>query len=110
MSASDEFFLEEEDDVRTIEFIRNYLPQELKEKFTDEELYYFLDVIIEYYATSGILDQKPDEEGYIEINQEKIVNHIVETARKEGMGEYDPEDLFFVVEGEMEYGNSMEEE
>ncbi len=110
MSASDEFFLEEEDDVRTIEFIRNYLPQELKEKFTDEELYYFLDVIIEYYATSGILDQKPDEEGYIEINQEKIVNHIVETARKEGMGEYDPEDLLFVVEGEMEYGNSVEEE
>ena len=34
---------------REIEFIRNYLPQELKEKFSDDELYYFLDVIIENY-------------------------------------------------------------
>lgn len=109
MSTVEDYFLDEEDDARTIEFIRNYLPQELKEKFTDDELYYFLDVIVDYYATSGILDQDPDEDGTIEIDQEAVVNHIVETARKEGMGEYDPEDLFFIVEGEMEYGTSEEE-
>ncbi len=110
MSTIDDYFLDEEDDVRTVEFIRNYLPQELKDKFTDDELYYFLDVIVDYYTTSGVLDQKPDSDGTIEINQEDVVNHIIETARKEGMGEFDPEDLFFVVEGEMEYGTRSDDE
>lgn len=110
MNTIENLFQDEQDDVRTVEFIRNYLPQELKAKFTDDELYYFLDVIVDYYATSGILDQKPDKHGFVEIDQEKIVNHIIETARKEEMGEYDPEELLFVVEGEMEYGNSDSEE
>ena len=45
MSAIDDELLNEaEEDAREIEFIRNYLPLELKEKFSDDELYYFLDV------------------------------------------------------------------
>ena len=33
----------------------------------------------------------------------------VEAAKKEGMGPYNAEDVFFVVQGEMEYGDSLEE-
>lgn len=109
MNTMDDYFLDEEDDARTIEFIRNYLPQELKDKFMDDELYYFLDLIVDYYATSGVLEQKPEADGTIEIDQEAVVNHLLETARKEGMGEYSAEDLFFVVEGEMEYGIANDE-
>lgn len=47
------------DDEKTIEYIKNYLPQELKEKFSDDEFYYFLDLIDEYYSESGILDAQP---------------------------------------------------
>lgn len=101
--------LEDEDDEKTIEFIKNFLPQELKEKFTDEDLYYILDVIVDYYTTSGCLEAEPDEEGYINIDQDEIVEFIVKTAKKDGMGPFDPEDLFFVVQGEMEYGNSLGE-
>ena len=44
MSAIDDELLKDaEDDAREIEFIRNYLPLELKEKFSDDELYYFMD-------------------------------------------------------------------
>ena len=39
-----------EDDRLTVEFIQNYLPQDVKEKFTEDELYYFLDVIDEYLS------------------------------------------------------------
>ena len=55
-SLEQELLQDAEDDARTVEFIKNYLPQEVKDKFTDEELYYFLDVIVEYYANSGTLD------------------------------------------------------
>ena len=45
MGLEEDFLLADADDEKTIEFIKNYLPQELKEKFSDDELYYFLDLI-----------------------------------------------------------------
>ena len=100
MGVEDEFLFEDVDDEKTIEYIRNYLPQELKEKFSDDELYYFLDLIDEYYSESGI----------VEIDLDAIVEYIVKEAKKDEMGEFDPEEILFVVQGEMEYTDSLEEE
>ena len=54
--VDDIFQQEAEDDLKTIEFIRNYLPTEVKERFSDKDgnfddelIQYFLDVIWEYY-------------------------------------------------------------
>lgn len=107
MGLEDDFLLNDADDEKTIEFIRNYLPQELKEKFSEDELYYFLDLIDEYYSESGILDVQPDADGYVDIYLEQVVEFIVKEAKKDEVGEYDPEDILFVVQGEMEYGNSL---
>lgn len=109
MGMEDDFLLDDVDDEKTIEFIKNYLPQELKEKFSDDEYYYFLDLIDEYYVESGVLDAQPDADGCVEIDLEKVVDYIVKEARKDGMGEYDPEEILFVVQGEMEYTESLEE-
>ena len=107
MGLEEDFLLADADDEKTIEFIKNYLPQELKEKFSDDELYYFLDLIDEYYYESGILDAQPDEDGYVNIDLEEVVAYIVKEAKKDEVGEYDPEEVLFVVQGEMEYGNSL---
>ena len=90
--ANDEFMMEDLDDEKTIEFIKNYLPQDLKDKFSDDELYYFLDVISDYYTTSGCLDVQPDKDGYIDIDLDKIVDYVVKEAKKDKIGDYDPED------------------
>ena len=103
MATDNEFLLEDEDDEKTIEFIKNYLPQDLKEKFTDDDLYYIFDLIVEYYTN----DAQPDEEGYINIDQDEIVNYIIKESAEDGMGPYEPDDVFFVVQGEMEYGNQL---
>ena len=72
MGLEDDFLLADADDEKTIEFIKNYLPQDLKEKFLEE-----------------------------------VVAYIVKEAKKDEMGEYDPEEVLFVVQGEMEYGDSL---
>ena len=105
----DELLQDAEDDVRTVEFIKNYLPQEVKERFTDDDLYYLLDVIVEYYADSGILDAEPDKDGYIDIDIEAIADYLARQARKDNIGEFSPEDLRWVVEGEMEYAEQQEQ-
>lgn len=107
MGMEDEFLQADLDDEKTIEFIKNYLGQELKEKFSDDELYYFLDLIDEYYSESGILDAQPDAEGYVNIDLEEVVAYIVKEAKKDEMGEYNPDEILLVVQGEMEYGNSL---
>ncbi len=110
MGMEDEFLKDDLDDAKTIEYIKNYLPQELKEKFSDDEYYYFLDLIDEYYSESGILEVEPDKDGYVEIDLDKVVDYIVKESRKDGMGEYDPEEILFVVQGELEYTESLEDE
>ncbi len=100
--------LEDADDSSTVEFIRNYLPQELKEKFEDDELYYFIDLIDEYYLESGVLDAQPDADGCVEIDLDEVVAYIIKEAKKDGMGDYTAEDILFVVQGEMEYSDSLE--
>lgn len=99
------------DDARTVEFIKNYLPQDVKGKFTDDELYYFLDVIVDYYATSGVLENsQPDEDGFIDIDLDEVVKYVVEQAHKDKIGDFDPEDVLWVVQGEAEFSDSLDEE
>lgn len=105
----DQLLQDAEDDRRTVEYIKNYLPQDVKQKFSDDDLYYLLDVLVEYYADSGILETEPDAEGYIDIDIESIAAHLARQATKDKMGPFDPEDLRWVVEGEMEYAESLEE-
>ena len=106
--ANDEFLADDLDDEKTIAFIKSYLPQELKEKFTDDELYYFLDVIDEYYVNSGILDAEPDDEGFVDIDLDKVVDYVIKEAKKDGIGEFEHDVILFVVQGEMEYADSLE--
>ena len=93
-----------EDDLRTVEFIRAYLPQELKAKFTDDDLYYFIDLLADYYVESGLLEQEPDAEGFVDIDTEAVAAALAERARKEHYGDFSPEDLVWVVQGELEFG------
>ena len=86
--TNDEFLADDLDDEKTIEFIKGYLPQDLKGKFSDDELYYFLDVIDEYYANSGILDAEPDKDGFVDIDLDKIVDYVIKEAKKDEIGEF----------------------
>ena len=106
MAETDDILMDAEDDARCVEYIRNYLPQEVKEKFTDDDLYYFLDVIYDYYANSGIFDAEPDEEGYVDIDLDEVVDYVIKKAKKEDMGDFEHDDVLFVVQGEMGYSES----
>ena len=93
MGLEEELLQDAEDDRLTVEFVKSYLPQEVKEKFTDDLLYYFLDVLVEYYANSGVLDTAPDADGCIEIDIDAIASHLAKQAHKDHMADnQDPKD------------------
>lgn len=105
---SDDLFLENaQDDIQCVAFIRNYLPQDVKERFSDDDLFYFMDLLADYYVESGLLEQET-EDGFIDIDTEEIAKAIAQKAKKEKYGDFDPEDLVWVVQGELEYGEQEE--
>lgn len=110
MSEENNDFMMEEaaDDVAAVEFIRQRLPQELQEKFSDDELFYFLDVIAEYYF--NLDESAADQDGAIDIDLDEVAKYVVDKAAKDRFGKYDPEDLYFVVDAEMDYAELPEDE
>ena len=102
-SLDDELLQDAEDDARAVAFIQQQLPQELKEKFSEEQLYYFLDLIADYYATSGVLDATPDKDGYVDVTIEKMAPELSKQGAKEKMGVFTPEEISFVIEAEMDF-------
>lgn len=104
----DDFLSSAADDLQAIEFIRAYLPQDVKPKFTDDDLYYFLDALAEYYTDSGLLDQEPDADGCVDIDTEAVAEAVCQMAKREQIGEFDPADVVWVVQAELEYGEDAE--
>lgn len=107
MAFEDDLLQDAQEDARIIEFIHAYLPQDLKDTFTDDDLQYFLDVLAEYYANLSEGAGSDDEE--VDIDVEAVAKHLVAQAKKEKMGDFSPEDVRWVVEGELEYWDQQEE-
>lgn len=87
MNLDEELMLDAQQDAAAVAYIKQHLPQELKDVFTEELLYYFIDVIVEYYTESGILDATPDKDGYIEIDEEAIAAHLAKSQER-GHGQF----------------------
>ena len=51
---------DEVNDAREKVYIREHLEGEQNARLSDDDLQFMLDAIAEYYATSQVLDQKPD--------------------------------------------------
>lgn len=109
-SLDDELLQDAQEDARAVAYIKQHLPQELQERFTDDLLYYFLDLIVEYYANSGILDTPADKDGYIEVDEEAIAESLSKQAKKEKMGDFSSEELLFFVQAQMDFEEEMAEE
>ena len=108
MNLDEELMQDAQEDAAAIAYIKTHLPQELQEKFGEDLLYYFLDVIIEYYTESGILDAQPDKDGFVEIDEEAVAAYVAKKAQKEKMGAFDPEELLFVVQAQMDFEEEQE--
>ncbi len=103
MSTNNDELLYDEDD--SVKFIQNYLPQELKGKFSNDDINYIVDLIYDFYESNGMLEDDGDDE--IEIDEEEVVNYVIKNAQKDGVGKFEPEEITFIVQGELEYCDSI---
>ncbi len=111
MTLEEELLQDAEYDAQAVEYIRTHLPQELQNLYTEEQLYYFCDLITEFCADKGVFDpNNADADGYVDIDLEAIAQYIAQKAKKEDIGSFDSEQLFFVVQVYLDFDLGLEEE
>ena len=103
MSEKDDFIYDEADSVK---FIQNYLPQELKGKFSDDDINYIVDLIYEFYDSKGYMDIDDDDTD-VEIDEDELTEFVVKNALKDKVGKFEAEEIAFVVQGELAYCDSI---
>ena len=99
-SLDEEFLRDEEENRKEIAFIREQLPSDLKEQFSDEQLQFIIDAIGTYFYESGILETNDDE---VDVDLEVIAQFVCKEAKEEGEGPFDPQDVYWVVEADLDF-------
>lgn len=104
-SVDDEILRGAEEDTKEVAFIQSRLGVENCEVFTEEDIYYCIDVLLEHLDT---LSDKADEDDCIDIDVEELARHIQKKAKKEGMGPYDLDALILLANAELDYNEQLD--
>lgn len=100
-SLDEEIRLDEEENRRELAFIRTQLPSDVKKFYSDKDILYMMDLIVDYYYTSGILESKEDE---VEIDLEEVAGYVCKRAKNEGFcSSFNPEEVFFIVQADLDF-------
>jgi len=95
------------DDDEAVKFIQNYLPQEMKDKFSGDEITYVLDIIYDFYDEKGLMDEDADENAVIEIDEDEMVAFVLKNVKKDKIYNFSPDEVTFIIQGELAYGDSL---
>ena len=90
-SFDEEIRLDEEENRRELAYIRTQMPSTIKKFYSDKDILYMMDVIVDYYFTSGILESDDEE---VEIDLEVIAEYVCKRAKDEGFcSSFNPEEV-----------------
>ena len=95
--------LDAEEGAREAEFISCNLPNDLKDKFSTDDILYMMNAIVDYYMESGVLDTKGADDDFVDINLETVAEYVCKKAAEENRGKFNPDDVFFVVQADMDF-------
>ena len=99
-SIDEELRLDEEENRRELAFIRERIPFDAKKHYSDETILYIMDLIVDYYYTSGILESTEEE---IDIDMEAVADYICNKAKEEGVTNLVPEYVLFIVQADLDF-------
>ena len=96
----EELRIDEQENRRELEYIRTHLSNDIRSHFSDDDLYYLMDAIVDYYFTSGVLESTAEE---VEIDLQQVADAVTAQAKQDGQGTFDPEEVFFVVQADLDF-------
>lgn len=95
------------DEDEAVKYIQNHLPQDLKGKFSDDEVNYVIDIVYEFYEDKGLLDENTSDEDVIDIDEDELIQFVLKNTKKDKLAKFSSEDITFIVQGELAYCESL---
>ncbi|MDU1889699.1 MAG: hypothetical protein E6767_03335 [Dysgonomonas sp.] len=105
MSKEKDLIQYDEDDA--VKYIQNYLPQEMKGKFSNDEINYIIDIVYDFYDEKGFMDDSSEDETVVDIDEDEIVAYVLKATKKENINKFTPEEISFIIQGELAYCDSI---
>ena len=88
-------------------YIRNFLPQELKEKLSDDDINYIIDIVYDYYDDKGLLDENIQEDVIVDIDEEELLQYVIKNTKKDKVKAFSADEITFIIQGELSYCESI---
>lgn len=104
---SEEKDLIQYDEEDAVKFIQNYLPQEMKGKYTNDEINYIIDVVYDYYDEKGFMNDETDDESIVDIDEDEIIAYVLKNTKKDKINNFSSEEIAFIIQGELAYCDSL---
>ena len=98
------------DENDAIAFIRNYVPNAIKNKYSDDDILLLIDTMFDYFEKGDEDEILYDDDVVDENNINEIVNYVKKNLRKDTDNQIEVDDIKYLVEGELEYENTLEDE
>ena len=99
-SIDEELRLDEEENRRELAFIRERIPFDAKKHYSDETILYMMDLIVDYYYESGILESDEEE---VDIDLDVVTDYVCKKAKEDGVTNFEPEYVLFVVQADLDF-------
>lgn len=97
----------EYDENKAIIYIKNFLPQDLKKKYSDDDILIVIDTIFDYYDSKGFFDISADDDDESELSVPDLVSYVKNQLRKDSDNIIEMDDVMSIVLGELEYEESL---
>jgi hypothetical protein len=95
----------DEDDA--VKYIQNYLPQEMKGKYSNDEINYIIDIVYDFYEEKGYMDESSDDSTIVDIDEDELVAYVLKNTQKDKINNFSSDDVSFIIQGELAYCESI---
>lgn len=97
----------EYDENEAIKFINNYLPQDIKGKYTDDDILIVIDTIFDYYESKGFFDIDSYDDAEEDLQVHDLIGYVKNQLLRDRDNSIDMDDVMPLVLGELEYEESL---
>ncbi len=97
------------DEQAAIDFIRTKLPANSREQFDDDEILNVIDIIWDYYEDNGFLEMEL-EDGPDELDVEDLKKYVKKMIAKDQASPLTFDDVDRIVDAELDYEDSLEQD
>jgi len=91
------------DESAAVAFILNSLPQELKKKIDEDTVYYFLDLLCEFYEKNDYLDEDDEER-----EENALIKFVIDQAKNDEIGNFSEDEVRIFLKAEADYTDTLD--